>query len=353
MRQRRRGLLVGIIPAYAGNTGIWSDIVRFRRDHPRICGGTLGTPCPTERCTGIIPAYAGNTSSNVLLMRSNWDHPRICGEHSFTDIEDMGYTGSSPHMRGTRRICCQPTPEPWDHPRICGEHLAVMVMLISISGSSPHMRGTRDTSLGCFHIAGIIPAYAGNTRGVLCGYRGDGDHPRICGEHVCHASSYLSVMGSSPHMRGTPPACPDQGARRRIIPAYAGNTSSTTCWKQFAEDHPRICGEHTLSGIAERTGLGSSPHMRGTRRWHMGASCLRRIIPAYAGNTCGSISRPRLTGDHPRICGEHQAHWFLLVGDWGSSPHMRGTLVYVLGLIASCGIIPAYAGNTCSWLSSP
>ena len=223
MRQRRRGLLVGIIPAYAGNTGIWSDIVRFRRDHPRICG-----------------------------------------EHSVPHVPRNVAQGSSPHMRGTRRICCQPTPEPWDHPRICGEHLAVMVMLISISGSSPHMRGTRDTSLGCFHIAGIIPAYAGNTRGVLCGYRGDGDHPRICGEHVCHASSYLSVMGSSPHMRGTPPACPDQGARRRIIPAYAGNTDRTRSKCSVYRDHPRICGEHFKYNVLETVCGGSSPHMRGT-----------------------------------------------------------------------------------------
>ena len=154
---------------------------------------------------GIIPAYAGNTSSNVLLMRSNWDHPRICGEHSFTDIEDMGYTGSSPHMRGTRRICCQPTPEPWDHPRICGEHLAVMVMLISISGSSPHMRGTLSVEHAVLVLDGIIPAYAGNTALPASSATASRDHPRICGEHDAMAGKLLYSLGSSPHMRGTLP----------------------------------------------------------------------------------------------------------------------------------------------------
>ena len=28
----------GIIPAYAGNTLTWRNVVALRRDHPRVCG---------------------------------------------------------------------------------------------------------------------------------------------------------------------------------------------------------------------------------------------------------------------------------------------------------------------------
>ena len=188
-------------------------------------------------------------------------------------------------MRGTRRICCQPTPEPWDHPRICGEHLAVMVMLISISGSSPHMRGTRDTSLGCFHIAGIIPAYAGNTRYPMSHGTLHRDHPRICGEHSLTDIEDMGYTGSSPHMRGT----------RRI------------CCQPTPEpwDHPRICGEHLAVMVMLISISGSSPHMRGTRLPCKLLSVGNGIIPAYAGNTTSMSRSRRSPQDHPRICGEH------------------------------------------------
>ena len=93
---------VGIIPAYAGNTVGFQWDCAHPRDHPRICGehhpanyhpprqtgssphmrGTLQDRRPWRILLGIIPAYAGNTfvvKSNDATLR---DHPRICGEHS-------------------------------------------------------------------------------------------------------------------------------------------------------------------------------------------------------------------------------------------------------------------------------
>ena len=76
-----RAKLIGITPAYAGNTEILMPKVLVCRDHPRVCGEhgslwaitnpTLGSP-PRMRGTqrdeilfgfgvGITPAYAGNT----------------------------------------------------------------------------------------------------------------------------------------------------------------------------------------------------------------------------------------------------------------------------------------------------
>ena len=51
------------------------------------------------------------------------------------------------------------------------------------AGSSPRMRGTPITTKKYGHAVGIIPAYAGNTEASVSWVCGDGDHPRVCGEH--------------------------------------------------------------------------------------------------------------------------------------------------------------------------
>ena len=46
--------------------------------------------------------------------------------------------------------------------------------------------------------------------------------------------------------------------------------------------------------------------MRGTPADVTNLSLWTGIIPAYAGNTLVMIVMDYLTGDHPRICGEHK-----------------------------------------------
>ena len=71
-----------------------------------------------------------------------------------------------------------------------------------------------------------------------------------------------------------------------IIPAYAGNTAVLTTEDFFFWDHPRVCGEHSCTLVQAQCGAGSSPRMRGTLGGN-GLECnMLGIIPAYAGNTC-------------------------------------------------------------------
>ena len=49
-----------------------------------------------------------------------------------------------------------------------------------------------------------------------------------------------------------------------IIPAYAGNTTHVGTPTPASKDHPRVCGEHFGYHAVARSGLGSSPRMRGT-----------------------------------------------------------------------------------------
>ena len=316
---------VGIIPAYAGSTpggflmpfGVW--------DHPRIRGehheslddglpGTGSSPhtrgalSPTGGIRvvgGIIPAYAGSTNLPTAGDDKAADHPRIRGEHGrVVDIVQLVY-GSSPHTRGALADCRAEIQEGRiipayagstfvsavteilmeDHPRIRGEHFFAVSSSPSVKGSSPHTRGAQDDLTPDQANKRIIPAYAGSTLpGDLQG-DGGGDHPRIRGEHVCDGQDCELHVGSSPHTRGAPPHAPRRRRSLRIIPAYAGSTSSIASPTRSARDHPRIRGEHMRPWTSRDSRRGSSPHTRGAPPILLFSAALRRIIPAYAGST--------------------------------------------------------------------
>ena len=193
----------GIIPAYAGNTAKKLFPNFIPRDHPRVCGehpsselitimsigssprmrGTLAAERAVKRRYGIIPAYAGNTGLGLERLDSDRDHPRVCGEHVPGVWTCRGYWGSSPRMRGTPPLM-RPARIPrgiipayagntgeWtqqayvvgDHPRVCGEHQCKKTERHLAWGSSPRMRGTPKSKTDNAKKNGIIPAYAGNT----------------------------------------------------------------------------------------------------------------------------------------------------------------------------------------------
>ena len=173
---------------------------------------------------------------------------------------------------------------------------------------------------------GIIPACAGSTPQMTHSISITWDHPRMCGEHGTPFSSSLSLMGSSPHVRGArrdmDPVQPAAG----IIPACAGSTTGSPGRAHSRRDHPRMCGEHTKELAIGECTVGSSPHVRGARLTLSTQPPATGIIPACAGST------PLLARIRPI--------------QQGSSPHMRGAPVYVSWASSSSGIIPACAGST-------
>ena len=194
------------------------------------------------------------------------------------------------------------------------------------------MRGTPARYCASRSNAGIIPAYAGNTsttRARRCLPR---DHPRVCGEHQSGAPIQFVGLG--------------------IIPAYAGNTVEVVCVVGHVRDHPRVCGEHRDLAAVAFAWLGSSPRMRGTRDGWRVCGVQPGIIPAYAGNTAVPRNRLKSSRDHPRVCGEHDGRTLEGVAVPGSSPRMRGTLRGDEHHDHVDGIIPAYAGNT-AWPPTP
>ena len=162
--ESRRGILGGIIPAYAGSTvgGNTADrVIQGSSPHTR---GAPSRGSHTSAWTGIIPAYAGSTNLPTAGDDKAADHPRIRGEHW--------------------------SPRTWRHAE---------------PGSSPHTRGAHPVGFVHGGRIGIIPAYAGSTGpGVFDPPRGR-DHPRIRGEHARVGWGGVCRAGSSPHTRGARP----------------------------------------------------------------------------------------------------------------------------------------------------
>ena len=166
--------------------------------------GTRLYDCFRHVIVGIIPAYAGNTDRTRSKCSVCRDHPRVCGEHSPISTRRTVSPGSSPRMRGTpKRVMVNtrsngiipayagntvntPGGEVLyrDHPRVCGEHAETVKNDRTLPGSSPRMRGTLDLNRGPLGNNGIIPAYAGNTEVRRPRALVPQDHPRVCGEHT-------------------------------------------------------------------------------------------------------------------------------------------------------------------------
>ena len=85
-------------------------------------------------------------------------------------------------------------------------------------------------------------------------------------------------------MRGTP--CPNgcQVLLTRFIPSYAGNAANTRPTVSPTPVHPRMRGERTVAVMIRSAPYGSSPHARGTLLYLGNSLAEYRFIPAYAGN---------------------------------------------------------------------
>ena len=149
----------------------------------------------------------------------------------------------------------------------------------------------------------IIPARAGPTVWPARTASSWPDHPRSCGANLMTAWTYGVANGSSPLVRGQRVDLVLDLALGRIIPARAGPTCDIDTYALDAEDHPRSCGANCSRYLIIMSVIGSSPLVRGQPVRGASERQQFRIIPARAGPTFGSSPRNRPSKDHPRSCG--------------------------------------------------
>ena len=170
--------------------------------------------------------------------------------------------GSSPQVRGrSARVIAFPA-RGWLIPAGAGQI------------SAPHERNQRGRAhprrcgadIGFSHackLCGLIPAGAGQMPGNSRSYRAVTAHPRRCGADIFPASRLAITWGSSPQVRGRLEHSKRRPLGGRLIPAGAGQISTTTLTPVMDSAHPRRCGADSSWTVTSSTLMGSSPQVRG------------------------------------------------------------------------------------------
>ena len=147
----------------------------------------------------------------------------------------------------------------------------------------------------------------------------------MCGEQFMLLSLQKAVVGSPPRVRGTG-LRPAQGRDPlRITPACAGNSKADPAKQRMSGDHPRVCGEQQLQTAGRGYRKGSPPRVRGTADLTGYTPPVTGITPACAGNRRITMCVWQPKRDHPRVCGEQPQHGHMDVITTGSPPRVRGT----------------------------
>ena len=228
---------------------------------------------------------------------------------------------------------------------MCGERNLRQLGILRKIGSSPHVRGTPLKRDGPGFHGRFIPACAGNATSISIVSWPRAVHPRMCGERLPANPRRQRCGGSSPHVRGTQQPSEAEDTGQRFIPACAGNAGYKKVERKPPTVHPRMCGERATIPDEVMGDCGSSPHVRGTLKTSRCPPGRCRFIPACAGNAHSLISFQLIGPVHPRMCGERKVPPVDVLPANGSSPHVRGTLIKHDGDIVSYRFIPACAGN--------
>ena len=167
----------------------------------------------------------------------------------------------------------------------------------------------------------------------------------MCGEQVQGAPNRTYHFGSPPRVRGTAAHPHTYLGLHGITPACAGNRHARFARCGRYQDHPRVCGEQPDARLCRSDHYGSPPRVRGTALASVQVVVYLRITPACAGNRPTQGARLPLSQDHPRVCGEQRPGEIAYIGEQGSPPRVRGTVMSAYGAGLRERITPACAGN--------
>ena len=231
-----------IIPACAGETCIVSHLLSAASDHPRLRGGNTDRNAPMPSTHGSSPLARGKLGRLLNGRRLLRIIPACAGETATAAPQALQQS---------------------DHPRLRGGNRACVSATRVTCGSSPLARGKPSSQQPPHHHGGIIPACAGETARRGPREPCHPDHPRLCGGNFRTPDLRGRTIGSSPLARGKPLALERQGALVGIIPACAGETTSTGGCAPCRPDHPRLRGGNPSSTRRTLSLGGSSPLARG------------------------------------------------------------------------------------------
>ena len=213
-------------------------------------------------------------------------------------------------------------------------------------GSSPLTRGKLPPRSARGRRRGLIPAHAGKTCFRRSVWRRGPAHPRSRGENDQGAPDHVWPAGSSPLTRGKRNQLGCPRARRRLIPAHAGKTTTGRARSSCTQAHPRSRGENEFTDGTRHQIDGSSPLTRGKPGLFSFPGHHCGLIPAHAGKTRHFAGGGACHAAHPRSRGENPVRCVDGQAASGSSPLTRGKHMPSRVTPKQQRLIPAHAGKT-------
>ena len=192
------------------------------------------------------------------------------------------------------------------------------------AGSSPRGRGRHRIGQSEKVLYGFIPAWAGETMSELEDLAYSRVHPRVGGGDARHYLDALRGLGSSPRGRGRPRPALHAMGNHGFIPAWAGETEGVLGMLGHLRVHPRVGGGDALTSTTKCEITGSSPRGRGRLADTAVAHDRQGFIPAWAGETSRPRAKKGWTGVHPRVGGGDLLQTSRHAEVPGSSPRGRG-----------------------------
>ena len=176
--------------------------IPYRSCSPRVCGDVSSTEnfydlgsefsprmrgcfycaLPQGVILTVLPAYAGMFPIKSVLPPMPMSSPRVCGDVSMPDKSRFKRVGFSPRMRGCflpRRIAANRARR---SPRVCGDVSNASSPHLLRTQFSPRMRGCFRKSCDFLKRPHVLPAYAGmflHLFGIFGTVEGS---PRVCGD---------------------------------------------------------------------------------------------------------------------------------------------------------------------------
>ena len=138
-------LLLGSIPACAGEPLLETATAGELGVYPRVCGGTKNAASSRVPLSGLSPRVRGN--------------PNLRGA-------DLVSRGSIPACAGEPHRCCRLRISDRVYPRVCGGTFNNLTSPGSVQGLSPRVRGNLSPVAGAPQVHGSIPACAGEPKGA-------------------------------------------------------------------------------------------------------------------------------------------------------------------------------------------
>ena len=153
-------IVVGSIPACAGQPGRRSPTRNLREVYPRVCGATPLRYMGTDRLFGLSPRVRGN---------------RVGGYRHQALARSIPACAGQPPSRPAR-------PQPLSvYPRVCGATAMLHQPLLCLRGLSPRVRGNPGIPMPGLAAQRSIPACAGQPEIEVRAGDGYEVYPRVCG----------------------------------------------------------------------------------------------------------------------------------------------------------------------------